>query len=134
MIPAFNKDEEEQKLLTDLSKNFNVKLADKLESVQAKCKDFEIKQFDLFSSMQYIIDEYKKKGYNYQDACITDIADQQSWSSLLDLLRGKLDSDYNRGCDKNSLNDHVFFDYFHPTAALHEKMANELELVFMDIK
>ncbi|APR98308.1 SGNH/GDSL hydrolase family protein [Wolbachia endosymbiont of Folsomia candida] len=132
LIPAFNKNEKAKEFATMLTNDFNKKLSDSLEDIKKKCTNLDIKKFDLDSKMKDMIDEYKGKGLNYEDACISDIADEiggfaETAKILFKLVfEGKLEARYNHGCSQETLKDHLFFDYFHPTAEPHQKMGDEL--------
>ncbi|WP_255453359.1 hypothetical protein [Wolbachia endosymbiont of Atemnus politus] len=82
--------------------------------------------------MKNMLSEYKSEGLNYQDACISDVADQlggfkENIKILSKLIfKGKLDAHYNPGCSEETLKDYFFFDYFHPTAEPHHEVGNEL--------
>ncbi|WCR57958.1 SGNH/GDSL hydrolase family protein [Wolbachia endosymbiont of Ctenocephalides felis wCfeJ] len=131
LIPAFNKNEKAKVLATKRAENFNAKLASGLDDTK-KSTDLEIKIFDLNSKMKTMLSEYKNKGLNYQNACISDVADQLgefkgNTKILLELIfKGKLGTHYNPGCSEETLKDHFFFDYFHPTTKPHHEVSNEL--------
>ncbi|WCR53103.1 MAG: Lipase 1 [Wolbachia endosymbiont of Ctenocephalides orientis wCori] len=115
LIPAFNKNVEARDLATRLTENFNAKLVTRLEEVEKKYDNLEVKQFDLCSIMISMVNEYKNKGLNYQDACITNIADQasdQPLETLWNLLKGDLKSDYNPSYSAESLHSHFFLTIF----------------------
>ncbi|WP_395462646.1 SGNH/GDSL hydrolase family protein [Wolbachia endosymbiont of Cantharis cryptica] len=138
LIPAFNKNEKAKELATKLTESFNIKLANGLDDMK-KSTDLEIKAFDLNSIMKNMLREYKSKGLNYQDACISDVADQVGeWKENIKILlklifKGELDAHYNPGCSRETLKDYFFFDYFHPTAEPHHKVGNEIyELIKED--
>ena len=132
LIPAFNKNKEASKLVTELTNSFNEKLASGLEEVKEDCPDLRVKQLDLYSKMNELIDEYKNNGLNYQDACISNIADgvdgfMDTVSTLFDLIfAGKLESQYNPGCSEEMLENYFFFDYFHPTGEPHRQLGEEI--------
>lgn len=132
LIPAINKNNEEKELATKLTQSFNAKLADSLESIKKECTNLKIEQFDLYSKVKNIVDEYRDNGLNYQDACISDIANGiygflETTKTLFQLIfQGKLESCYSNGCSEEDLNKYFFFDYFHPTAGAHQYVGNEL--------
>ena len=132
LIPAFNKNEEAKEFATKLTNDFNKKLAESLEDIKKKCTNLDIKEFDLDSQMQNMIDAYKGKGLNYQDACISDVADEiggfaETAKILYNLVfAGKLEAHYNPGCSKETLKDYLFFDYFHPTEEPHYEVGKVL--------
>lgn len=138
LIPAFNRNEEAKVLATRLTENFNAKLADGLDSIE-KSTDLEVKTFDLNSKMKNMLSEYKSKGLNYQDACISDVSDRlggfkENTKTLLKLIfKGKLDAHYNPGCGKEALQNYFFFDYFHPTAEPHHEVGNALYALIKNI-
>jgi len=132
LIPAFNKNKEASKLAMELTNSFNEKLANGLEKIKKDYPNLKVKQLDLYSKTNDLIDEYKNNGLNYQDACISDVADGINGftdivSTLFNLIvKGKLESHYNPGCSKEMMENYFFFDFFHPTEEPHKQLGNDI--------
>lgn len=129
LIPAFNKSGEAKASATESTKNFNIKLENGLKDIERKYTNLEIKKLYFNAKVKNMINEYEKNGLNYQDACISDIADKklEPYDMIKILLfRQNLPFKYNPGCSEGTLKDHFFFDYFHPTEGLHEQLGNEI--------
>ncbi|MGL9732937.1 MAG: hypothetical protein ACR5KW_02840 [Wolbachia sp.] len=112
LIPSFNKNKEAKELATKFTESFNVKLANYLDSMK-KSTDLDIKTFDLNFKLKNILNEYKSKDLNYQDACISDIADQfrkfkKNKNTLKMIFKGKFNAHHNHVCGKEVLKNYFF--------------------------
>lgn len=131
LIPAFNKNKESQTLVETLTNLFNTQLIQCLKDTQQVYPNLKIKQLDLNVILKDLIDAYKIKGWNYEDACLSDVSNEYGFKRIIKILcelifEGKLETYYNPGCSEESLKEYLFFDFFHPTAGPHKEIGDAL--------
>ncbi|WP_186820130.1 SGNH/GDSL hydrolase family protein [Wolbachia pipientis] len=133
LIPAFNKNKEASKFATELTDSFNDQLKNSVRSLQQKYHNLKLKGFELNAEFNNIINQYESEAKNYTDAATSDFVDKLLSSNSSWYDKGKMVSYivtsgrlWINPCSEEVRNEHLFFDYFHPTKRSHEYIGKKL--------
>lgn len=111
-------------VLTDLSNQHNIRLANSIAELQQRYKEVQWLQFDVNHFLTAIIDDPEKYGFtNIVDTCYDVLVDKPSQQSILRIasrIRTKSD-------DRCAA--YLYFDPVHPAAPAHQLMADSVRLL-----
>lgn len=90
-----------------------------IANLQAKYPHY-FKVFDIYNELPILLADFAAKGGNTEQGAVDISLD---WGSL---FSGHVTPVYNEGVTFETINDHFFFDFVHPTEVIHENIGEML--------